>query len=251
MAAKKPFRFQQFTVRDDRAAMKVGTDGVLLGAWAPIRDAKQILDVGTGSGLIALMLAQRSRANASEVSAIDIDQGASEQAIENFQASPWPDRLPGSLDLTHCSLKEFAFVCTVTNSSFDLVVSNPPYFAADNKQPAPRLTARQTDDFSRRSFFQNVVSLLSVAGRICLILPFDQAEITIEVAKEFDLHLMSRTNVRANVAATELKRVLLEFTSTSNHSTSESELVIEKSRHEFTEQYAALTQDFHLRYGAQ
>jgi tRNA1Val (adenine37-N6)-methyltransferase len=248
MPPKNPFRFQQFTVRDDRAAMKVGTDGVVLGAWTPIGDAQQILDVGTGSGLIALMLAQRSAEIGSRIAAIDIDLAAAEQAIENFQASPWPDRLPNDSDLVHCSLNEFAFVSTVTNSSFDLVVSNPPFFPVDkNTTSAKRSAARHTTDLSRRLFFEKIVSLLTDSGRICLILPFDQAEMTIKVTREFDLFLNSKMNVRANAVAAP-KRVLLEFGMRPHQTTSSDELVIETSRHVFTEQYAELTRKFHLRY---
>ncbi len=167
------FRFKQFTVYHDRCAMKVGTDGCLLGAWTPLPSSTtnpiHVLDVGTGSGLIALMLAQRLP-NAI-IDAIDIDPGAIEQATFNFAQSPWPNRLRAHL----CSLQEWHSHLTPSsqwNGLYDLIVSNPPYFI--NSLPNPdqqRNMARHTDTLSYAELFSCCTQLLSPTGIFSIILP--------------------------------------------------------------------------------
>jgi len=226
--------------------MKVGTDAVLLGAWTPTRDAKRILDVGTGCGIIALMLAQRTEKLGSQISAIDIDEAAARQSIENFTASPWPDRLPKNCDQVHRPLEEFSLE---DNAPFDLIVSNPPFFASPGRMAdSTRKLARQTTDYDRRRMFVQLVRLLGDAARLCLILPFDQADVSIQMAEDQRLHLWSRTDVRPTPDS-KPKRTLIEF-GTKAEMQNRDELIIETARHQFSEQYANLTRQFHLRYAA-
>ena len=251
---KPPFRFQQFEVRDQGSAMKIGTDGVLLGSWAPVRDAQRIVDVGTGSGLIALMIGQRTVASQAIVSAIDIDVDAAQQALENFSASPWRDRLPCQLSQIHESLQGFALKFD-TGSRFDLAVCNPPYFSnAYLPSGDARTVARHTSQLPRESLFLHSFQILSSTGRLCLVLPYNQAEATNKIAGEAGFRLFSRTDVRPNPQG-EPKRVLLEFGKQPidqgtrfDHEPSHRELVVETSRNQFTAEYQALTQDFHLRF---
>ena len=248
---KTPFRFQQFEVRDQGSAMKIGTDGVLLGSWAPIRDAHTIVDIGTGCGLIALMIGQRTVAQRAMVRAIDVDRDAAQQAHENFLASPWRDRLPSNVDQIHTSLQDFADDLD-EGSRFDLAVCNPPYFSNDFLPSRDaRRVARHTSLLPRRSLFLNSFRVVKPAGRLCLVLPYEQAAETIEVALETGFSLWTRTDVRPNPAG-QLKRVLLEFGrqafDCADRDLVHDELVVEVTRNQFTDDYRALTEQFHLRF---
>lgn len=224
--------------------MKIGTDAVLLGAWAPIRGAKRILDVGTGCGIIALMLAQRTATIESRIAAIDVDESAAGQAVENFAASPWPDRLPGHVSQVHRSLEEFSQADDVR---FDLVVSNPPFFASLGcMADSSRKVARQISEVDRRRMLLHLVRLLDDTATLCLILPFEQADAAIEITESEGMHLRSRTDVRPTPDS-KPKRTLLEL-STRAADLGHNELIVELARHQFSERYAQLTQDFHLRY---
>ena len=231
--------------------MKIGTDAVLLGAWSPIRQATRILDIGTGCGIIALMLAQRSTEFGSQISAIEIAADAATQAVENFAGSPWPNRLPQSAGEVHLSLDQFSSDGG-THAEFDLAVCNPPFFTqASLSRDHHRKVARHDDALSREALFQQSRKLLGIDGRLCLVLPFDQFDATIELALSVGLHHWSSVNVRPTPAA-DPKRVLLEFGSKKKPgSPKQTELAIETSRHQYTEDYAALTKDFHLRYAAE
>lgn len=239
------FRFQRFSIADDRCGMKVGTDAVLLGAWANVRDAKRILDIGTGSGIIALMLAQRSERWNAKIDAIDVEENAAFQAAENFAASPWSNRLRS----THRSLQQQLDVDFPM--PYDLCVCNPPYFG--NSQPATnpkKQLARQGTSLTAQRLFEAADKLLVARGRICLVLPFEQFSSTLQVATDAQFSLVRQTSVRSTASA-DAKRVLLEF---SRHGDGDEmvpdcdELVIERARHDFTPEYAALTKEFHLRY---
>ena len=155
------FQFKHFTVWHDRCAMKVGTDGVLAGALAPVANRHRLLDVGTGSGLIALMLAQRNRE--AQITAIEIDSQAAQQAAENIAASPWGNRI---------TLVEGDFNNYITNQPFDLIVSNPPYFTDALKAPDQlRSMARHNDTLNYHQLFSHARQLLQDNGLCCLIIP--------------------------------------------------------------------------------
>ncbi len=230
------FSFKQFTVRHDRCAMKVGTDGVLLGAWADVSAARRVLDIGTGTGLIALMIAQRC-ADA-RITAIDIDSDAVGQARENVSASPWADRIV---------VEQHDLNLYGTDGRFDLIVSNPPYFNDSLKCPdAQRSAARHTDGLTFHTLIERAVALLAKDGRFAVIIPTDGMSLFLEIASGHGLHLRRRTLVRTKPGAIP-KRVLLSFGLSSEIATVEDELVIELERHVYSEEYIALTREFYLR----
>ena len=229
------FAFKQFTVRHDRCAMKVGTDGVLLGAWTDLSHSRRILDIGTGTGLIALMLAQRCMD--ARITAIDLDSAAVEQAQENIQASPWKDRIE--------ALQQD--ICTYhPNGTFDTIVSNPPYFIDSLKCPdGQRSTARHTDTLDADRLIGKVSELLSSDGRFSIILPAEQTEDLIRVAGEKGLHPSRQTWVITRPGLSP-KRILMEFRKIPV-TLQPDELVIELERHVYSEEYIALTQEFYLK----
>lgn len=192
------FRFKQFTVRDESCGMKVGTDGVLLGAWTPLPNpCRRVLDIGTGSGLIALMLAQRLPS--STVLAIDVDEAAVAQAAENFQSSPWAERLQAE----HVALQD------LQAEPFDLIVSNPPFFVDSLKNPdAQRRAARHTDSLSYELLLSCSAQLLSAGGTLAVILPAEAEAPFLTLAGQQGLtpYKITRVHTRANKPA---KRVLL------------------------------------------
>ena len=230
--------------------MKVGTDGVLLGAWAPIdHNPFSILDIGAGTGLIALMLAQRTYADdpslqvemAEEIEAIEIDAEAHEQCVENFENSPWNDRL----FCFHSSLD--AFMDELEDEEYDLIVSNPPYhtenyFSGDQKRDA----ARFTQSLPFEDLCEAASVLLSEIGVFCVIVPFTTEENFVALAAENALFPMKITRVKGT-PTTEIKRSLLAFSRTETKDFPIDELVIETARHEYTSAYIELTSDFYLK----
>ena len=228
------FRFKQFTIWHDKCAMKVGTDGVLLGAWAQVENAATILDVGTGSGLVALMLAQRA-ANACVV-AVEIDPIAAEQAKENAALSRWGDRI-------HVDCVDFNSF--QTDVKFDLIVSNPPYFSHSLNCPdSRRAMARHAGNLSCGSLLEKSAALLSSSGKVALVLPTGAVADVHGKAVSLGLHLLHRTYVRT-VPHADPKRVLLAFSREASE-LMEDELVIESSEHAYTSQFVGLMKDFYL-----
>lgn len=231
------FSFKQFTVYHHRCAMKVGIDGVLLGAWANAEKTSSILDIGTGSGLIALMLAQRSQA---QITAIDIEPNAIVQAIENTESSPWKERIA----VKEVSLQDFA---EQTSDKFDLIVSNPPYFINSLKNPDEnRSTARHTDTLTHTDLMLNAAKLLSPDGRICLILPVNEGLECVAFAKKagINCHKMVYVHPKPNAEA---KRLLLEF-GFADTEIKTTKLEIETSeRHQYSDEFTALAKDYYLK----
>jgi len=231
------FRFRQFIVKHDRCAMKVGTDGVLLGAWTNPGDAKRILDAGTGSGLIALMLAQRSDAH---VDAVEIDELASEQARENVLASPWPGRITVYND----SFQHFA---TVVSTRYNLVVSNPPYFRNSLQSPHPARTAARHD---ARLGFNDLLAatdkVLAPDGRLAVIVP-DQERLGFTEEAWFYRLFPERVTRVSPHAGKPFSRCLLEFSRQRRPAVTESEIQIRPvAGGGYSEAYQALTRDFYL-----
>ena len=232
------FQFKQFTITQDRCAMKVGTDGVLLGAWTPlINNPYNILDIGTGTGLIALMLAQRSQAE--QIDAIEIDDDAYEQATENFENSPWNDRLY----CYHAGLDEFV---EEVEEEFDLIVSNPPFYTDEYKSGNDqRDNARFEDSLPFEELVEAADFFLSENGIFALIIPFKEEGRILELTKERDLFPLKITRVKGT-PSTEIKRSLLAFTRIEQPAVID-ELIIEVGRHNYTPEYIELTKDFYLK----
>ena len=234
----KPFQFKQFTIHQDRCAMKIGTDGVLLGAWASVKHQPfSILDIGSGTGILALMLAQRSHAEL--IDALEIDDDAYEQCVENFENSPWNDRL----FCYHAALKEFT---DEIDDTYDLIVSNPPFyqnaFKSNNKQ---RDLARFSDALPFKHLLKSVAKLLAENGCFCVVIPYSEEPQFIALAATFQLFPKDILHVKGTPKAP-IKRSLITFFTTQNE-TVVNELIIETSRHKYTEDYINLTQDFYLK----
>ena len=220
--------------------MKVGTDGVLLGAWTNTYNTRRILDIGTGTGLIALMLAQRSDAI---ITAVDAEENACEQATINFNSSPWKDRLT----IVHSKIQDLNDV-----EKFDLVVSNPPYFSGYySSDDLSRDIARSADMLlSYEDLIASAKRLLKEEGRLSLILPADQQERIIAIANQFGLTLSRLTFVKTK-STKEAKRMLIEFVNDlSDTEVIEDELIIQSADNGrvYTQEYIELTKDFYLAF---
>lgn len=233
------FSFKQFSVDQDRCAMKIGTDGVLLGAWTPVENNPfSILDIGTGTGIIALMLAQRSHAE--QIDALEIDEDAYEQATDNFENSPWNDRL----FCFHAGLDEFV---EEPEDEYDLIVSNPPFYSEDYKsENEQRDLARFQDAMPFEDLIEAAALLLSENGIFSVIIPFKEEENFLALAKEYELHPIKITRVKGTPTS-EIKRSLLAFGRNEIATILTDELIIETARHIYTPEYIDLTKDFYLK----
>ena len=233
------FQFKEFTVQQDRCAMKIGTDGVLLGAWTPITNNPiSILDIGTGTGIIALMLAQRT--NAEQIDALEIDEEAYEQSVDNFENSPWSDRL----FCFHAGLDEFI---DEPEDEYDLIISNPPFYSEDYKtENAKRDLARFQDAMPFEDLIEAADLLLSENGIFSVIIPFKEEAPFLAITKEYELYPIQITRVKGT-PTTEIKRSLLAFSRKENVDFPIDELIIETARHIYTPEYVELTTDFYLK----
>ena len=219
--------------------MKVGTDGVLLGAWTPIENNPfSILDIGTGTGIIAMMLAQRS--NAEQIDALEIDEEAYEQAVDNFENSPWSDRL----FCYHAGLDEFI---DEPEDEYDLIVSNPPFYSEDYKTDhSQRDLARFQDALPFEDIIEAADLLLSENGIFSVIIPYKEEERFIDLCAEVELFPIKITRVKGS-HKTQIIRSLLAFKRFELPVLDANELVIEISRHEYTNDYVELVKDFYLK----
>lgn len=233
-----PFKFKEFTLQQDQCAMKVGTDGVLLGAWASVANQPDtILDIGAGTGLIALMLAQRS--SAETIDAIEIEEKAYEQCVDNFEFAPWADRL----FCYHAGLDEFT---DEIDDTYDLIISNPPFYAEEvSSGDATRDMARQNQSLPFSELIASASKLLSKTGLFAVIIPFKEEETFIALAEKEKLFPKRITQVKGSSNAP-IKRSLLEF-SFDKKKVIKTELTIETTRHQYTPEYITLTKDFYLK----
>lgn len=243
------FRFKQFTVHDDRCAMKVGTDGVLLGAWASVDGARRILDVGAGCGLVALMAAQR--APEAHVTAIEIDDAAAAQARENVQQSPFADRVEVLCDdfVTYAANLETSITSQPHNLAqhYDVIVSNPPFFEEDLLPPdAKRANARHTQagGLTFESLVAAAVTLLREGGHLQVIIPKTAQQRFHAICNRYGLSLVRSTDVQTVVRKAP-KRVLLDFANTPL-ATPQHDVLVLMEQGERSVAYAALCREFYL-----
>lgn len=234
--ANTSFQFKQFAVEQAHCAMKVNTDGVLLGAWANASEAARILDIGTGTGVIALMMAQQY--SAALIDAIDIDAGAAEQAKTNVEGSAWNDRLC----VYHSALQDFKL-----GYNYDFIISNPPYFVNDLKPADARKTvAKHSIDLSYDELLTHVNRLLSDNGTFALVIPYFNKDLFLEKAAGFGLFVSSVLRVQAREDKVPYLALLqLERRKGEEH---EEGLAIQTLSGEYTAEYKALTQAFYLKF---
>ena len=233
------FKFKQFAINQDRCAMKIGTDAVLLGAWCPIdNNPKSILDIGAGTGILALMLAQRT--NADQIDALEIDEEAYEQCVENFEASAWADKL----FCYHAGLDEFV---DEPEDEYDLIISNPPFYSEDFKtENEQRDLARFQDAMPFEDLIEAADLLLSENGLFAVVIPYKEEERFIDLCAEYELYPVKATRVKGS-HKTPIVRSLLAFKRYELSVLTADELVVEINRHEYTDDYINLTQDFYLK----
>ena len=236
----KPFTFKQFHIHQDRCAMKVGTDGVLLGAWTDVENVQSILDIGTGTGVIAIMLAQKiALTEGAIIDAVEIDDISVEQARENMADSPFAKKL----NVFHNSIQDFA---KTHNNKYDLVVSNPPFFTGGTlSSTGDKTNVRHTVKLPHGDLLHATRALLHKNGRFCVILPLIEGLRFIEIAGAYGFYLTRRSDVRPK-ADKGIERLLLQF-ELSNRTYTHDELIIQNSRDErdYTEGYKDLTKDFY------
>ena len=232
------FKFKQFSVKQAQSAMKIGTDSVLLGAWTPLNHPQSILDIGAGTGLLALMLAQRC--DALTIDAVEIDEQAYIECSENFEENPWGDRL----FCYHASFEEFF---TEMDEPYDLIISNPPFYSTDYKTPEKaRNTARFSDALPSKQLLEGVSRLLAVEGYFSVILPYSESETFITLAATFGLFPQKITHTRGNEKS-ELKRSMMLFARKPLPSYPIHIFTIEKERGVYTDEYKELTKEFYLK----
>jgi tRNA1Val (adenine37-N6)-methyltransferase len=230
------FSFKQFSINQEKAAFKVGTDGVLLGACTDLSGAKRILDIGTGTGLIAIMLAQRCNA---EIVAIEPDYESFNQCLENVGNCRWKERIR----VENSTLQDYQ-----SDEKFDLAVTNPPYFSDSLKNPDPRKSSsRHNDSLTNSELLENVARLIGENGRLQLIMPYAEGNIFIADASSYGLYCSSILKIRP-LPASEIRRMILTF-NRQKIRTAEKFLTIENGkRHEFTQEYKDLTRDFYMKF---
>ena len=235
MGKRDIFRFKQFSISHTKSSMKIGTDAILLGSWTDVANTNTILDIGTGCGIIALMLAQRSRA---KVDAIDIDESSVEEASANFNSSPWNNRLRA----IHSSLQDFQ---EKANTRYDLIVSNPPYFQNSLLPATEKLKlAKHNTTLSYGELIQSSEKLLNHHGRLAVILPYGSAEHLINKAEKAKLFLSGQLAIYPSPVKA-AKRMILVFGHTKIDKIISSGLILRNENEEFTEGYKQLTGDFH------
>ncbi|MFY1048332.1 tRNA1(Val) (adenine(37)-N6)-methyltransferase [Chryseobacterium sp. GP-SGM7] len=227
----KSFKFKQFEIQQSKNVFRVGTDGVLLGALANISNAEKVLEMGTGTGLISLMLAQRNAS--AKFLGIDINKEAADLTRLNFNQSLFKLRLKN----IHQDFKNFD-----TDEKFDLIVSNPPYFEESSSEKDK--LARQTIELNFQQLISKSSKLLSKNGILSVIIPFEIGENFIELASQNQLFLIRKINIKG-IKNSKTKRLILEF-SLIEKPLEESEFIIEKSPRQYSDQYLELTKEFHV-----
>ncbi len=232
------FTFKQFTIKQDICTMKVNTDGVLLGAWAEVEDCKKILDIGSGTGVIALMVAQRTKDV--EIIGIDIDTNSCIEASENVENSIFKKKV----EITNISIQDFA---NSTDEKFDLIVSNPPFFTGGTfSANENKANVRHTIKLPHGDLLNAVNTLLSPTGKFSLILPFIEGLRFIELAERSNLHLTRYTEVHHNLDKP-VERILITLSKTPVK-IKKSSLYIKQDESAYTADFISLTKDFYQQF---
>lgn len=235
---RKPFQFKQFTVKDENSAMKVGTDAVLLGAWINPANFITILDIGTGSGIIALMMAQKSNAT---IDAIEIDRDSFREANINFQCSPWSNKLK----VIHSSLSDFA---RQSEKKYDLILSNPPYFNNSLKSSSDKKNlSKHTATLSHQVLLSCVKSLISTNGIFSVIIPYDQMTSFLNIALLAGLYCKHKLIIYPTPKKP-ANRIILGFSLNRPLNLTHEKLTIRDDFGNYTDQYKILTKDFYLDF---
>lgn len=233
------FKFKQFTIWQDKCAMKVGTDGVLLGAWTDCSKASKILDIGTGTGLIALMLAQRTAGINTYIDAIEIEENASKQAQSNITKSKWNNRI----NVYNKALQNFT-----PTKKYDLIVTNPPYFINSlAAQSEERTVARHTAVLHYETILDFIQLHLEQNGKFSIIYPAESFNKLKDYALNKGLFLVRQTDIHPTPIS-EIKRILAEFKIEEKELTHNSLIIEENGRHQYSEGYISLTKDFYLKF---
>ncbi|MDO4881519.1 MAG: methyltransferase [Capnocytophaga sp.] len=233
------FHFKHFSVKQNRSAMKISTDSVLLGAWTPLDNPLSVLDIGAGTGVLSLMIAQRTEIT--KIDAVEVDNEAFTECFENFSNSLWKERL----NVFHQDIKDFY---TENNQKYDLIISNPPFFTEKTfSKHKKREIARFTENLPFDVLLKSVSSLLSKKGFFSVIIPFKEENLFIEKANYFSLYPCKIMRVKGNFL-TETKRSLILFSFQKTENISYDEIIIEKERHIYTEKYINLTKNFYLNF---
>ncbi len=235
--ASNNFQFKKFEIQQVFCAMKVNTDSILLGAWSPMLKCKNVLDIGSGNGLISLMIAQRNPF--CKITGVELDLKTVEESKINLKSSPWSERI----EMFHSSIQEF------TNSHmgcFDGIVSNPPFFVDSLKsQNIQRAYARHTLRLSHTELLKSVNRLLSSKGVFCIILPIREADQFCLMAGKFQLHLVKRCNIRPRVAK-KINRVMLVFKRHYQHFETSELIIYQESSRKYSDDFQRLTESFYL-----
>ncbi len=232
------FQFKHFCITQNKAAMKVGTDGVLLGSWVNVQNEKKILDVGTGTGLIALMMAQRTPA---QIIGIEIEKNAAEEALHNCTISAWNNRL----SVQNISFQEFA---ETSNDRFDLIISNPPFFINDKKSQNNNMAiAKHNDLLPLPDLISGSKKLLADEGKIAFILSVKAAKTMIELVYSAGLFVTRLTEVFPTPQK-EANRCLIEISKAKHDMQKNTLTVFENSGGDFSKPYRELTKEFYLNF---
>ena len=237
MTDARPFHFKHFSLYHHRSTMKVGTDAILLGRWVEVKPTDIVLDIGTGCGLLPLMLSQKGVA---QVDAVDIDKASIEEATINFEASQWRDHLK-----TYCvDIVDFQ-----TNKKYDLIVSNPPFFNRFSKCDSERKSRARHNDagLSYATICQEVCRLMQPDGRFALVLPYDVSDVFLKAAEKAGLHLHKRMTI-VPIEGREPNRVNLELGFSKNVVVQEETFVIRDAEKRFTAQYKEFLKDYYLGF---
>jgi len=237
MGRNNYFQFKKFRILQEKSAMKVNTDGVLLGAWANLEGAETVLDIGTGTGLISLMIAQRTVAF---ITGVEIEKNAAEEAVRNVLNSEWSTRII----IQHISFQDFA---SSTQQKFDLIISNPPFFSNSVKNTNPHLSiARHNHMLPFTDIIEGTKKLLNKNGKLSLILPFDAAQEFIQNARQENLYLTRLTEIKP-FPSKRPNRCLMEFGKSQVAVIITTMSVFDESGKDYSEEFKNMARDFYLK----